>query len=550
MSNSDDSTPIIPEGWTTSTYLNSSIKSYSDVAHRVKVRLGYPTNDVDVTDEAIANNINEAIEQYTRYAGYDTEYVIFCDDALQNGCEIKLDDLVDSCYSIGGGCTLSSDSALVYDTFVSAINVTNTLIGSSDSIVHYETSVSSNDSQILNVVSESIDVSKLELKYDPTNAWDFSVCDANRVVLTPLSSYPPQDIKSPCMDAWIKVSDGNAEVYPQNWESLDPCLPLSAWWGIDNSELSSFDPSSATNIIIKNVPNCTVGGLQSLDINTGRGSTFRVEDKALDTCGYINAQVQYVNDYNLPTGLSGSFGVETNTGFKLTLESQPDQFMNAPEGVVIGAEFYQSLSAFEYGVSAYAEMGFIDDSTKCPRKVADAFFDPAGPAGQHHGDLLFNFEYAFMQDFFGYDGMGSRISTRGYDLITYDLSRQFLETVDKYFGGNTIGFQFNKRTQKLRLFQNNNSRCNNNSCYLVGVHLERSIEHILPEPWIVDYVTALTKITMGNTLTKFGGATTLGGLTINGNDVLNQGLEEKKELLIWLREDNSEGGLDTPVYIY
>lgn len=544
MSNSDNPTPIIPEGWTASTYLNPSVQSYCDVAHRVKVRLGYPSNNVDVTDEAIANHINEAVELYTRYAGFDEEYVIFCDDALENGCEVKLDNLINSCYSTGDGGVLSSDSSLLHFTYISATNVSSIELGNAQSLLGFETSVSSNETTYLNEATEQIDISNLEITYDSNNPWTFPVCNANRVVINPLSSYPPQEVLSPCLDAWIKVEDGNAEVYPPNWDDLDPCITLEDWWG--STGLSGIE--NATHINVKGVPTCTVGGTQTLVINTGRGATFRVADKTLNTCGYINAQVEFVNDFDLPDGLSGTFGVISNRGFKLKLESCPDQWKNIAGNVPVDATFYQSLSSFEYGLSSYSEERFMDDDLLTTRRVSDVFF--VDPAGNNNGDLLFNFEFAYMQEFFGYDGMGSRIKSRGYDLITYDLSRQMLETVDKYFGGKTIGFQFNKRTQKLRINKTQQEKCNRNSCYLLGVKLERPIAHILPEPWIVDYVTSLTKITMGNTLTKFGGATTLGGLTINGNDVLTQGLEEQKALKEWLINDNSEGGLDNPVYIY
>jgi len=72
---------------------------------------------------------------------------------------------------------------------------------------------------------------------------------------------------------------------------------------------------------------------------------------------------------------------------------------------------------------------------------------------------------------------------------------------------------------------------------------------MLSEMWVQDYATALIKITVGNTLSKFSGGNLIGGIQINGTDILSQGLEEKADLLIRLRRDNSEGGTDTPFYI-
>lgn len=547
MNNSDESSNTVPDGWTASTYLNPSVKTFSDVSHRIKLRLGYPSNDLNITDEAIANHINESLEVYSRFAGYDEEYVIFCDEMLSGGCEVKLDDLVNSCYSIGNGNTLSSDSALIYDTFVSATNVTDTLIGTSESLISFETSLSSQETQFVNSPSVNTEISKLELTYDSSIPWTFSVCDTNRVVITALSAYDTPKEKTPLMDVWVDVSNGEGKIYPPNWETLDPCLPLSGWWGV-STQLSSFNPETATHVEISGVPTCTIGGTQSLVINTGRGATFRVADKSINTCGYINAKAQFIDSYSPPTELSGSFGVDNNTGFKLLLDSKPDEFPDIKIPIPMNVEFYNSLSSFEYGVSAREELGFVDNDLNTNRKITNVFF--VDSAGTSHNNLLFSFDYMLTQQILGYDGMGGRmgnLNSNGYDLVTYDLSRQFIETVDKYFGGGTIGFQFNNRTQMLKVFKNN--RCNN-GCYLLGVHIEKPIETMLSEHWVIDYTTALVKETIGNTLTKFGGATTLGGLTINGNDILAQGIEERKILMDEIRVQNSEGGLRTPVYIY
>ena len=556
MNDSDDSTPVVPKGWEASTNLNPTIKTFADVAHRVKIRLGYPSNDINVSDEAIANHINEAVELYTRYAGYDEEYIIFCDSALVHGCEVKLDDLVNQCYSLGNGeillpdpklsATPELDPALSATPYLSAVNVQDNLLGVANSYVSMNTSLSSNEPIALNIPAETKEVAELKVEFDPSNPWNFGVGESNLVNISPLSSYPPLSSHSPNMSAWVTVSDGFGQIYPPNWEDKDPCIPLNEWWGVGN--ISGFDPSDATHAIISNMPAGTVGGLQTLELNTGRAASFRVADKTLDTCGNIPANVEFVTSYEPPVGLSGSFGVSKNTGFKLMLESYPDQFKDS-DPVLMDVEFYESLSSFEYGTRYEPiDIGFKDDSLKSERKVVDVFF--TDPTGKNHGDLLFNFEYAFMQEIFGYDGMGNRIRSQGYDLLTYDLSRQFLENVDKYFGGRTIGHQFNKRTQILKINQGNHNNYGTRSCYLLGLHIERAIEDIIPERWITDYVTALTKITMGNTLTKFGGVTTLGGLTINGGDILSQGMQEKEELLKWLRVDNSEGGFDKPVYIF
>ena len=44
------------------------------------------------------------------------------------------------------------------------------------------------------------------------------------------------------------------------------------------------------------------------------------------------------------------------------------------------------------------------------------------------------------------------------------------------------------------------------------------------------YVQALTKIAIGQARTKFGSMVLFGGGVVNGNDLLNQGITEKKDL--------------------
>lgn len=531
--------PVVPQNRRASTYRNSSIKTFADVANRIKIRIGAPFAPVTVTDEAIANFIDESIEMYSRYAGYDRKYIVFCDSALRNGCEVQLDEIVTSCLCETGlsGNSLSGD--VCETTFVSATNVTSSLLGSGSGLINATCNLSGDQ--------------EMTLSYNPSNPWTFEVCDATDVKIMPLSAYPDQEECSPILDAWLKIEDGLGEFYPPEWQSKDKCEPLSSWWGVD-SNLSAFDPEKASHVIIDNVPACTVGGLNKIDLNTGKAGTFKVQDKKINSCGFIPASIQFVKNYDLPSALSGNFIVNQNSGFKLKLDPN-ESFVGTSYSIPIEAEFYNSVSSFEYGVSATPYDPYFDYDRQEKRAIAGVFdVAPAGTGGS--GSLLFNFDYLIAQQMFGYDGRGGRsnFSRNGYDMVTYDLSLQFIELVRKRFGGgNSVGFDFDPHTQRLIVHRNrggfNNGGYCGNSCYMVGIYLERSITHMLSEKWVQDYATALTKITAGNILTKFGG-TTIGGLQINGNDILTQGVQEKAELEQWLRNTKSEGGIDTPFYVY
>ena len=84
---------IAPSGWTLSTNLNPSIESYTDLTTRIKLQFGYPTVEVEVCDEVIYDNINQAMEWYTKYAGYTEEILMFDSNEYEPGVGIKIDDV-------------------------------------------------------------------------------------------------------------------------------------------------------------------------------------------------------------------------------------------------------------------------------------------------------------------------------------------------------------------------------------------------------------------------------------------------------------------------
>jgi len=75
------------------THLNSKIKTYSKLIERVKRNLGYPNIKVNICDETIVDFIDQALEYYTKYAGYTEEYLVFNTSLYKTGYGIKMDDL-------------------------------------------------------------------------------------------------------------------------------------------------------------------------------------------------------------------------------------------------------------------------------------------------------------------------------------------------------------------------------------------------------------------------------------------------------------------------
>jgi len=84
---------IVPSGWEGSTTLNSVVKTYDDLTKRVKMQFGWPTVDVELCDQVVYDNINQALEWYSKYAGYTEEFMMFDSRKYVKGMGIKMDDV-------------------------------------------------------------------------------------------------------------------------------------------------------------------------------------------------------------------------------------------------------------------------------------------------------------------------------------------------------------------------------------------------------------------------------------------------------------------------
>ncbi len=87
---------VIPEGFGGSTHLNSYIRTYDDLADRIKIQLGAPRVNIDACDGQIYDCISNAIEYFTKFAGYTEEYLVFNSKIYQQGKGIKMDDLINN----------------------------------------------------------------------------------------------------------------------------------------------------------------------------------------------------------------------------------------------------------------------------------------------------------------------------------------------------------------------------------------------------------------------------------------------------------------------
>jgi hypothetical protein len=84
---------VIPAGYRGGTTFNPSVTSYEGLSIRIQHQLGAPLINLEVSDEQVYDCITDAIEYFTKWAGYTEEYLVFDSKLYTPGVGIKVDDL-------------------------------------------------------------------------------------------------------------------------------------------------------------------------------------------------------------------------------------------------------------------------------------------------------------------------------------------------------------------------------------------------------------------------------------------------------------------------
>ena len=138
-------------------------------------------------------------------------------------------------------------------------------------------------------------------------------------------------------------------------------------------------------------------------------------------------------------------------------------------------------------------------------------------------NTLFSMESTMAQQTFYSYAMGNF----GFDLLSWHVVKDWMKTREKVLAIRRE-IHFDNRTQYMRMYPQPRNTTN-----FVGVlecYVERPIRDIIKEKWILDYSVALSKIMWGRILTHITGVTILGGGSLNGESVLQEGITDKKEL--------------------
>lgn len=193
------------------------------------------------------------------------------------------------------------------------------------------------------------------------------------------------------------------------------------------------------------------------------------------------------------SNLTGLFRETPRQNFTIACETQP--------------EVTKFNNMFDYDVMDY-------------RKVIDVIsFEEGSTTGVN---TLFTLEQTLAQQtYFSY-----ALGNYGFDLLSWHTMKDWQETREKMLAIRR-DIHFDPRTQYLRLYpQPKNTRFYG----VLECYVERPIRDVIKEQWVYQYTLALTKIVWGRILTKINSVQLLGGGMFNGDTILNEGINEKKEL--------------------
>lgn len=161
------------------------------------------------------------------------------------------------------------------------------------------------------------------------------------------------------------------------------------------------------------------------------------------------------------------------------------------------------------------------------RKVMDVIdFEEGSTSGI---TSLFSLEQTLAQQTFYSYAMGNF----GFDLLSWHCVKDWQDTREKLLAIRR-DVHFDPRTQYLRLYPQPSG-----SSHFVGVlecYVERPLRDVIKEKWVLEYSVALAKVMWGRILTKITNVQLLGGGSLNGAIILEEGLAEKKELETMIME--------------
>ena len=155
---------VTPCGWRGSTTFNPSITSYDLLAERILRSLGSPNVVIEADCAQIYDAIDQAVEWYSKYAGFTEEYLLFDSRWYVQGLGIKVDDMINITSEFKNQryrevsqlfCeTLPATENVTYTSLTSISTYTDSYLSAGNSSTFYDTtSLSADNFFSFNVVS-------------------------------------------------------------------------------------------------------------------------------------------------------------------------------------------------------------------------------------------------------------------------------------------------------------------------------------------------------------------------------------------------------------
>jgi len=98
-----------------STTFSPKITSYELLSQRIKRQLGYPSIDIELSDENIYENIDAAVEYFSKFAGTTEEYLVFRSDLYIQGYGLPVDRMFNTTPELYSTNSQSLSGSFDYD---------------------------------------------------------------------------------------------------------------------------------------------------------------------------------------------------------------------------------------------------------------------------------------------------------------------------------------------------------------------------------------------------------------------------------------------------
>ena len=153
---------------------------------------------------------------------------------------------------------------------------------------------------------------------------------------------------------------------------------------------------------------------------------------------------------------------------------------------------------------------------------------------------LYNFDTSLAQQFF----YTNQFNHRSFGLTTWYALHEWRNLYEKMLAVKR-GWHFNKDTQYLTLTPQ--PRMGERFFGIVECWVERPLKDVLKEPWVFDYALAIVKEMLGRVRSKWGDSVSmLGGGSLTGNALAQEGITKQKELLDELIKNQAYGAMHKP----